>query len=124
MKKILLLLYLCSIGTSVFAQGAQSKYLSVSEATRLLPKKLGKQAFIVFPEVKDQPIQWLDSLRINWLQKDYSQKPYSLQAQPGEYFVFQTGIWAIWDQYDIREKKMIGYWDSYNPVSINNYSIK
>lgn len=97
MKKILLLLCLCSTGASVFAQNVQDQYLSVSEATRLFPKELEHQSFIIFPEVREQPIKWLDSLRINWLQKDYSQKPYSLQAQPGEYFVFQTGIWAMQD---------------------------
>jgi hypothetical protein len=33
-------------------------------------------------------------------------------------------IWEFWDQYDIKDKEMIGYWDPNNPVSVDNDSVK
>ena len=49
---------------------------------------------VVFPERKENPIKWNDSLNIKWLKNNYSDQPYILNAQPGEYFVFQLGVWA------------------------------
>jgi hypothetical protein len=33
-------------------------------------------------------------------------------------------IWRFWDKYDIKNKKMIGYWDDDNPVTVDNDSVK
>ena len=35
-----------------------------------------------------------------------------------------TFIWKFWDQYDIQNKEMIGYWDRNNPVTIDNEMVK
>jgi hypothetical protein len=33
-------------------------------------------------------------------------------------------IWKFWDQYHIRQKEMIGYWDKNCPVTSSNDSVK
>ena len=53
------------------------------------------QSLLIFPEVREKPIKWDDSLRLNWLENNYTIKPYVFHAQPGEYFVFQVGAWAL-----------------------------
>lgn len=95
MKKVFLILSLCLASMAGIAQNRAGKYIPVSEALHLYAGTLSRQAFIAFPEVGGRPIQWLDSLRTTWITNNYSTKPYPLHAQPGEYFVFQTGVWAI-----------------------------
>ena len=56
-------------------------------------KDIQDQHFLIFPEVSEKLIKWLDSSRVSWVKNDYNNKPYVLHAQPGEYFVFQTGVW-------------------------------
>ena len=95
LRKLLLLISGCLAGITVFAQQSAKKYISTKEAFVLNAANLQHQEFLIFPEVRENPIQWLDSLRQAWITNNYSVTPFILHAQPGEYFVFQTGVWAI-----------------------------
>ncbi|MEO8415644.1 MAG: glycoside hydrolase domain-containing protein [Ginsengibacter sp.] len=77
------------------AQHTTGNYISTSSAIQQYADTIKNKNFIVFPEVRELPVQWRDSLRVSWLTNHYDTSPYVLHAQPGEYFVFQTGIWAI-----------------------------
>lgn len=75
---------------------AQTHYIAVKDALRQYAGKLQHKDFIAFPEVREHPVQWTDSLPEGWLKNDHSAaSPFVLHAQPGEFFVFQTAVWAI-----------------------------
>lgn len=95
MNKLFLTFLLCCCSLVVAAQKTSRPYIATNEAAVQYPERIGHRRFLIFPELRESPIQWLDSLRPRWLQQDYSQRPFKLQANPGTYFVFQTGIWAI-----------------------------
>ncbi|MBI5010989.1 MAG: hypothetical protein HZB98_15345 [Bacteroidia bacterium] len=64
---------------------AMSKYSS----------RLEGKTFLAFPEIRENPLKWFDSIPENRLADALENKPVKLDARPGEYFVFQTGVWAI-----------------------------
>lgn len=80
---------------SVKAQDKGSNYISTSEAATTFTDRLENLPFLVFPETREDPIQWYDSLKTTWLTEDYSETNYKLEAQPEEYYVYQIGVWAI-----------------------------
>ncbi|MDP4213672.1 MAG: DUF6067 family protein, partial [Bacteroidota bacterium] len=95
MKRIIFLTCFAAIGSAAFAQDAAVKYISTRDAVHQYANKIKQQVFLVFPDDRQAPIQWFDSLKLKWLEAGYSPDHISMHAQPGEYFVFQTGIWAI-----------------------------
>lgn len=87
MKKIFCFL----LGLYSMSIGAQEKeYVPVDALSRLYPKK----EFVVFPEFREKSIQWPDSMRTKWLDKNYVQGSFQFQAQPGEYFIYQLAVCA------------------------------
>ena len=82
-------------GLSLKSQGRGSSYISTSDAVNNFSDRLDNLPFLVFPEVRDQPIQWYDSLKIGWLREDYSNAVFTDVAQPGEYYTYQIGVWAF-----------------------------
>ena len=52
------------------------------------------QKFVLFPEFRERPVQWFDSLRVEWLNRKATD-PFRLKANPGEYFTWQVAIGAI-----------------------------
>ncbi|HZK64507.1 MAG TPA: glycoside hydrolase domain-containing protein, partial [Puia sp.] len=95
MKRIILLVCLIVFGSAALAQHTVVKYISTREARQQYANKIKQEAFLLFPDHREAPIQWFDSLKLKWLDAGYDAGNLSLQAQPGEYAVFQTGIWAI-----------------------------
>ncbi|KAA9034375.1 hypothetical protein FW778_22680 [Ginsengibacter hankyongi] len=87
------LLFILCIDTD--AQLTTSNYISTQSAVNQYNDLLKGKEFIVFPEVREFPIHWSDSLQVSWLENDYRSRPFILHAQPGEYFVFQLGVWPI-----------------------------
>lgn len=92
MKYILLsmLLFLAAVVTG---QGSGKQYIAVETAKKKY-EKLAKQSHYVFAETRENPIQWSDSLKISWLTSNFTRNPLELKARPGEYFVYQIGVWA------------------------------
>jgi hypothetical protein len=82
-------------GLSLKSQDTGSGYISTSNAVNTFSSRLDNLPFLVFPEVRDQPIQWYDSLKIGWLTEDYSNAVFTDAAQPGEYYTYQIGVWAF-----------------------------
>lgn len=85
----------CLLGTSVWAQKETDRYVDLGTAVHRYASKLRDRTFVIFPVAREKPIQWLDSLKPAWVEDDFTVRPYSLRAQPGEYFVYQIGVWAI-----------------------------
>lgn len=82
------------ISVSVYSQSGTENYISAETAAKTYTA-LSKQPFYIFPETREHPIRWNDSLEVSWLEKNSSKNDFFLQAQPGEYFVYQVGVWAI-----------------------------
>ncbi|MNK04172.1 hypothetical protein D3C87_220310 [compost metagenome] len=71
-----------------------SKPAKTEQVSRLLKRFPGK-AYFTFPETRENPIRLLDSLPEKWT--SYSSEAMSSfkgSAQPGEYYVFQIGLYA------------------------------
>ncbi|MEO6289452.1 MAG: glycoside hydrolase domain-containing protein, partial [Ginsengibacter sp.] len=77
------------------AQHGRDNFISTHDAAQRYRQKDQRPLLVVFPEIKEAPIKWDDSLNLKWLKNNYTVRPYILNAQPGEYFVFQVGAWAI-----------------------------
>ncbi|HEX5553387.1 MAG TPA: glycoside hydrolase domain-containing protein [Chitinophagaceae bacterium] len=95
MKFFFLFIFGSLMAVPLFAQKVDTGYLSTRDAIRLYPKRVYNRHFLLFPISSGNPIKWPDSLRVDWLLDDYSNKPFTLYAHPGQYFVFQIGVWAI-----------------------------
>ncbi|HRO44778.1 glycoside hydrolase domain-containing protein [Agriterribacter sp.] len=92
--KNVFLCILLFLSVSVYSQTGTGNYISPEVAAKQYTV-LSKQSFYIFPETRDHPVKWNDSLQVSWLHNDYSKNNFVLQAQPGEYFVYQVGVWAI-----------------------------
>lgn len=92
----LLLLFTCHL----YAQTSKGEYLSTND----IQQQYEGKRFVVFPEIREKPIQWFDSLRVEWLQHDRQEKTFSLNARPGEYFTYQLAVWAIDQLNDVKVK--------------------
>jgi hypothetical protein len=57
------------------------------------------KSFLIFPEVRGSPIKWFDSIPERKIKEALHPSNFVMTAQPGEFFVFQLGIWAL--QHDI-----------------------
>ena len=69
--------------------------ISTSEALRKNGRILKDKSIFVFPELRENPIKWNDSIPQGKI-KNYSiEKPFLLAAQPNEYYVYQLGVWAL-----------------------------
>ncbi len=74
---------------------SQENYLSTSQTLQKYGEKISPRSFVVFTEVRERPLIWFDSLSMKKINEVVSGGPHLLSANPGEYFVFQLGIWAI-----------------------------
>ena len=72
-----------------------SVYLSTDLAFKKYSGVLKNAQFHVFPESRTNPIQYFDSLKTSWIERDFSAQEFKLEAQPDEYFVYQIGVWAL-----------------------------
>ena len=71
------------------------KNISTDEASAKYGHELGQKVFFAFPETREKPLRWFDSIPEEKLMKVVSPGYYKLNARPGEIFVFQVGIWAL-----------------------------
>ena len=95
LKNIAFVILLLILNLSLKSQDTRSRYISTYDAVKTFSSQLDNLPFLVFPETREQPIQWYDSLKTGWLENEYLSEPFILNAQPGEYFVYQVGIWAF-----------------------------
>ena len=79
------------------------KNISTGEAYEKYGHMLKNKLFFVFPEVRENPLKWFDSIPESKLQKIIRPEYFSMKASPGEVFVFQLGVWAL--NSDVKELK-------------------
>lgn len=56
---------------------------------------LKDRSFLVYAEVREQPVRWFDSIPEGKIKAALHPTDFVMHAQPGEYFVFQLGVWAL-----------------------------
>ena len=78
--------------------------ISTVDALKKYELSLKDKAFIVFPEVRENPVRWFDSIPEIKVKETIHPSRFSLQARPGEYFVFQVGLWAL--SHDLKDVKV------------------
>jgi len=71
------------------------KNLSTAQALQEYGSRLKNQTFLVFPELRENPIKWFDSIPEGKIKETLYPKDFMMNAHPGEFFVFQLGIWAL-----------------------------
>jgi hypothetical protein len=69
--------------------------LSTSTALEKYGTILKNRTFLLIPELRENPIKWFDSIPEKRLKEGFLPKLFNLTAQPGEYYVYQIGFWAL-----------------------------
>ena len=83
--------FLCA---SLFAQNS-SGCISTTLALEKYGYILKNQTFLVYPELCEAPIRWFDSIPEGKIALSLHPKDFELSARPGEFFIFQIGLWAL-----------------------------
>lgn len=68
--------------------------LARQEEINTLLARYPQRSYLVFPEDRKFPIKMFETIPYHWA-KDGPKEEFEGEAQPGEYYVFQLGIWAI-----------------------------
>jgi hypothetical protein len=72
-----------------------SSNLSTTSALEKHGKILKDQIFFVFPELRENPIKWSDSIPEGRINNVLHPKDFVMTACPDEFYVFQLGVWAL-----------------------------
>jgi hypothetical protein len=78
--------------------------ISTAEAYRKYEYLFKDKSFLVFTDVRENPIKWSDSIPEAKLKKVIRPGYFTLSARPGEFYVFQLGVWAL--KSDLRDVKL------------------
>lgn len=70
-------------------------YISTTKAWEKYKAQLQKWSFFAYPETRENPIRWYDSIPEPKLQEIGTKQAFLLKAQPGEVFIYQVGVWAL-----------------------------
>jgi hypothetical protein len=79
---------------SVFSSYSENN-ISTSSALEKYGNLLKNQSFIIFPELGGNPIKWFDSIPEGKIKNALHPEDFVMDASPGEFFVFQLGVWAL-----------------------------
>jgi hypothetical protein len=71
------------------------KNISTAEAYTKYSRELGKMDFFAFPETRENPVRWFDSIPEEKLMKVVKPGYFKMNACPGEIFIYQVGVWAV-----------------------------
>ena len=77
--------------------GQKAKYISTEKAYEMAGAQLEGLSFLVYPECRENPIRWFDSIPEGKIEESLKLKTFEMNACPDEYFVYQLGFWAIRD---------------------------
>jgi hypothetical protein len=67
--------------------------IATREETEALKQRYPDNAYLLFPEDREHCIRMFEDLPLRWIQKG-SSNAFRGDAQPGEYYVFQIGVYA------------------------------
>ena len=96
MKKcFLIILFSLTLISASRGHEVTNLYISTAHARETYADKIGNDLLYIFHEIRENPIKWYDSLRVSWLENDPSTDLITVDARPGEYLVYQVGVWAL-----------------------------
>jgi hypothetical protein len=93
------LLFFIALASVIADRPARS--LSTTDALAKYSEDLRDQSFLVYLEVREEPIKWFDSIPESKIKTALHRTDFVMHAQPGEYFVFQLGVWALRNVYPV-----------------------
>ncbi len=74
---------------------AQSdEIISTKAAREKYEQFLKGKSFLAFPELREKPLKWFDSIPEGRVIQALHSEDFVLNAHPGEFFVYQLGVWA------------------------------
>jgi len=95
MRPLTLIIFcLIALCNSAFT-ASSTKNLSTSLALIKYGNLLKTKTFLTYPELRESPIKWFDSIPEGKIASALHPKEFNLLAQPGEFFTFQLGVWAM-----------------------------
>ena len=81
--------------TAISCVRKSEKLISTRSALTKYADVLKERKFFIFPELRDNSIKWYDSIQEEKVRNSISKKSFSMSAQPGEFYTFQIGVWAL-----------------------------
>ncbi len=84
--------------------GNDIKNISTADAYKKYGHTLSKNQFFAFPEVRENPLKWFDSIPETRLSGIIHPDLFTLNARPGEIFIWQIGLWAM--KNDVRMQRL------------------
>jgi hypothetical protein len=91
MISLLILFVLCETSFG----GNSGNNLSTNLALEKYGNLLKSHSFLVYPELRENPIKWFDSIPEGKITDAIHVKAFEMVAKPDELFVFQLGLWAL-----------------------------
>jgi hypothetical protein len=95
MRKCAFLLFFYSV---MFLPGRgqpeTASFIMTRQAREIYAEQIKDKLFYIFPETRQNPVKWYDSLKSAWLENDPARDPFMIKGRPGEYLVYQVGVWA------------------------------
>lgn len=76
-------------------QKEANSYITTEQARETYAESIKDRLFYIFPETRENPIKWYDSLKVSWLENDHAVGLFTVHSQPGEYLIYQVGVWAL-----------------------------
>ncbi len=70
-------------------------YISTGLALERYNNLLKNQSFLVFPELREKPIKWFDSIPEGKISYALHPKSFVLSARPDEFYVYQVAVWSF-----------------------------
>jgi len=98
-KSLILTVFSLLITGNIISQKEISDYVYFTPSA----SQWKNQPFILFPEQRERPVQWFDSLRVEWLKREPADV-FRVKANPGEFFIFQLAVCAIENLTDVNVK--------------------
>lgn len=94
-NRALFLMIILFVGLTLNAQieNGKTQFLSLNEVFEGYKKLLSNKSFYAFPESRENPLKWTDSIPANAIpESEISNEGFVLKAHPGEFFTYQIGI--------------------------------
>lgn len=82
-----------SLGAIIFCMPVKAQV--VSKITTKKGSLTSSHSFIVFPQYRENPIKWYDTLTEEQIAGPRHPKAFVMNAQPGEYYIYQLGVKAL-----------------------------
>ena len=95
MKNLIISLLILFVFCEKSFGGNSGNNLSTNLALEKYGNLLKNHSFLVFPELRENPIKWFDSIPEGKVTGAIRAGVFEMQAKPGELFVFQLGLWAF-----------------------------